>query len=716
LLGLAVGGQTWVLTTEEILAGGDTAYCRDPNFKLTKIATNVKLPTLKGVRAAKEIHYWGHFPVADVEFETDAPVSVGLRAWAPFIPGDTPASNVPAAVFEAHLRNTSETAQKGTLAFNFPGPDTQEALSSEFTRQEINEDVHGVLVASQGGVNYFLGVIAADKLRLGSGLNGSATAWSKIVTELPQPSGREWGSTRVYTDSSSSAAVDFFLAPGQTTVVRYLLAWYAPVWQGAYKPAVDGGHNYPDQTWLAPDWMGDTVYYTHMYATRYGSALDVARRMVVEHASLLQRVLAWQSVIYSEVALPIWLRDSLVNNLCLITEDAVWAQAKPPLGDYVYPGGAFGLIESPRGSPSLDPIPCDWLGNFPIVWFFPELAKSTLKIFKHFQRADGAAPVMLGTLGTLPDFVTPSYEWQISLNSTAYVDLVDRLWQRTGDDAVLREFYDSVKRSNTLTMNLRQGPAGVISMPEGNKGMEWFELGEWAGMCAHLGGLHLAQLRIVERMARRVGDNAYAEQCQTWLDNGSRAMEEEMWAGNYYLNFYEKETGKKSDDVMGYQLDGEWAARFHGLPGVFRADRVKATLETIKRCNIRITPEVGAATFARPDGKPLDPKTKVAAYGSYAIVPPEVLVLAMTYILNGERQFGLDLARRHWENLVCRQRLAWDLPNVVRGDTGARTIGTDYYMCMMLWALPAVLEGVDLAGFCAPGSLVHRVIKAGRSA
>ncbi len=43
-----------------------------------------------------------------------------------------------------------------------------------------------------------------------------------------------------------------------------------------------------------------------------------------------------------------------------------------------------------------------------------------------------------------------------------------------------------------------------------------------------------------------------------------------MWTGEYYLNFYEPETGKKSDDVMGYQLDGEWAARYHGLPGVFR--------------------------------------------------------------------------------------------------------------------------------------------------
>jgi uncharacterized protein (DUF608 family) len=220
----------------------------------------------------------------------------------------------------------------------------------------------------------------------------------------------------------------------------------------------------------------------------------------------------------------------------------------------------------------------------------------------------------------------------------------------------------------------------------------------------------------MQRMARHVGDEAYAKQCQAWLDDGTRAMEEELWAGSYYLNFYEKESGKKSDDVMGYQLDGEWTAKFHGLPGVFRSDRVKTTLETVKRCNIQITPELGAATFARPDGTPLVTGSKIAAYGVFTMVPAEVLLLAMNYILSGQKEYGLDLAHRHWKNLVCRQRHAWDMPNMVRGDTGERTIGTDYYQAMMLWALPAALEGVDLAKFCAPGSLVDRVIKAGNSA
>jgi hypothetical protein len=53
------------------------------------------------------------------------------------------------------------------------------------------------------------------------------------------------------------------------------------------------------------------------------------------------------------------------------------------------------------------------------------------------------------------------------------------------------------------------------------------------------------------------------------------------------------------------------------------------------------------------------------------------------------------------------------MPNMVRGDTGERYIGTDYYQVMMLWALPVVLDGKDMTNACTPGSLVDRVIKAG---
>ena len=562
ILGLAIGGKTWVLAAREIVAGGDVPWCTEPQMlevEGEQVETDtVACPGLEGVQAADEIHYWGHYPVADLEFETSAPIPVGLRAWAPFIPGDVAASNIPAAVFEVHLRNTLDRPQRGTVAFNFPGPDTQEARAAEFTRQLVDEDVCGTLVSSAGGVSYVLGVIGDDKARFGAGLNGSPTAWSRIAAGLPQPAFRERAGVRLYGDSSCSAAVDFALEAGQDRVVRFLLAWYAPVWEGAQNniPAMAAERHRDFITWLTPAWAGGANYYTHMYAARYDSALDVARRMAVEHTVLLERVLAWQQVIFGEEGLPIWLRDALVNNLCLIAEDSHWAQAQSPLGDWCYPGGLFALNESPRGCPQIACIPCDWYGNLPVVYFFPELAWTTLRAFKQYQREDGEVPFSIGKIGDLPDLATPRYYWQVSLNGTCYVDLVDRLWQRTGDDTVLHEFYDSVKRCNTFTMNLCQGPGGVISMPEVG-GMEWFEHGEWAGMATHMGGLRLAQLRMVERMAEAVGDTEYAGQCREWFADGSRAMEEEMWTGGYYLNFYEKETGKKSDDVMGYQLDGQ---------------------------------------------------------------------------------------------------------------------------------------------------------------
>jgi hypothetical protein len=88
------------------------------------------------------------------------------------------------------------------------------------------------------------------------------------------------------------------------------------------------------------------------------------------------------------------------------------------------------MIESPRGDPQTACIPCDWYGNIPVVYFFPELAKSQLLAFKELQREDGAAPFSIGILGDLPDFLTPSYEWQISLNGTCGAAGVLQLGQK----------------------------------------------------------------------------------------------------------------------------------------------------------------------------------------------------------------------------------------------------------------------------------------------
>jgi uncharacterized protein (DUF608 family) len=710
-LGLNTDGRTWILSTREVT----------------------------GLENAKDIHYWGHYPIADLEYETDAPLSVGLRAWSPFIPGDIRASNTPGAVFEVHVRNLSSNRRKATIGFSFPGPTQAEAQISASSPRELryidwfpvsDPVAHGTIpakrervgrglfsgisVTAATGTGYALGVIGSEAIRFGSGLwtegydFGTGQQWRAIANRLPKVAADNF---------DSSLAVDFELSPQETKVIRILLAWYSPVWRG-----------------------DKSNIYTRMYTRHYQNAGDVAESIAENHDALCNRIISWQQAVYTDSNLPVWLRESLVNILHLMTKTGYWAVAREPIGKWCREeDGLFGMSECPRECPQIECIPCSFYGNVPVVYFFPDLAKSTLQGYKAYQYSDGAPPWVFGgcTAGAADgyhatdpcDMATPSPGYQNTLNGPCYVDMFDRYWQTTGDDEILREFYPSLKRAVVYTMNLRPGPEGIISVPAGDRnptqahakpgaGLDWFEGNGWFGMTPHVGGIHLAMIRMAERMAEKMGDTEFVSRCRQWIKTGGELMESKLWAGKYYLAYYEPETSKKSDLVFGYQLDGDWMCFYHGVPRVFRLDRAKITLDTIRHTCMAIAP-YGAANFANPDGTVAASEKFMAQgwgldYGSYGYFPPEVWMLAATYLYYGEHDTGMKLAESCLHGIV-KYGYTWTQPNIVNGSTGKRVYGSDYYQNMLLWSLPAAIEQKDLRHATAPGSLVDRVIRAGRS-
>jgi uncharacterized protein (DUF608 family) len=257
-------------------------------------------------------------------------------------------------------------------------------------------------------------------------------------------------------------------------------------------------------------------------------------------------------------------------------------------------------------------------------------------------------------------------------------------------------------------------PKGNIDPANGRQQyMEWCEGEPWYGMNPHVGGLHLAQLRIAERMAEKVGDKEFAEQCRKWCKSGSESLENKTWVGEYYLAYWDPDIGKRSEAIFSCQLDGDWIAQSHGLSPVFRPDRGKVTLRTIARTSLRLSSS-GAVFLCNPDATPLkDDNFYGRRPNPYANYPPEQLMLAMTYMYAGEVDFGLEQARRCMHNLMVRG-YTWNQPGVL--NDGERYSGYDYYFNMMLWALPAAVEGRDLGGPCAPGGLAERVLEAAKKA
>lgn len=335
-LGMSVGKQMWLFTT--------TAFASNESWYSRNGAT------------PSEIHFWGHFPVADLEYETPgSPVEVGLRAWSPFIVGDSKTSNTPGIVFEVHLRNTENSIQAGRLVFSFPGPTQEEAqIAPGSPRKRVqaqtafNKTHHtwvpvadgevrarpietegkftGLWITSELGnnVGYALGVVGKENVHYGGGLGRDTSAWVKIGSSLPDPKD---------TDLSRSVAVEFQLNPNEVKVIRFVVAWYAPLWIG------EGQNNF-----------------SHMYTTRFKNALDVAQFLAANHDSLFRRVVAWQQVLFAEPRLPVWLRECLVNILHLFPMCSFWAVAKPPVGDWCKKeDGLFGLMSGIIDWPDMVP-------------------------------------------------------------------------------------------------------------------------------------------------------------------------------------------------------------------------------------------------------------------------------------------------------------------------------------------------------------------------
>ncbi len=673
-----------------------------------------------GCQQATEIEYWGHYPVLDLEFKTSAPVEVGARLWSPLLPGDTPTSNTPGALFEVHLRNVSNEPQQGRLLFSFPGfrehqsknratgfPNLAAVPSlppSQLQRTTLDEPgLTGVTVSDPGWkVAYSLGAINEPSTESGACLLAEGERWAEAATGLRAP---------LFSEDGTALAVPYELPAGAERVVRFVLAWYAPDWNGNGTPGT-GGESY-----------------THMYASRYTGAADVARFLAANHETLLARILNWQQVLYSAPELPGWLADSLINNLYLLPETSTWAQAKPPIGDWCrLEDGIYAHNESPRSCPQTPCLPCDAIsGMVPMVYFYPETVRALARTWKAYQLPSGQ---MKFNFGLYWDLTHPMAEGnQEVMNGANYLVILDRYYLLTQDEDFLREFYDSAKRACQFSFSQRPayGLDQIVAMPAPVEGSynyrEWFEDREWKGYVVHPGGYRMAQAQMMKRWALAVGDVDYVTELDQLLEAGARALEEQLWNGRFYAASSEPETGFKQDFWFSIQLNGQLYARSAGLPGVFPPERIQSVLDCVPKVasisKLGIPPTLANADFTPFLREKYDNTVIGAGYlsGAYNYTTHLEYQLAQTCMYEGRKELGLDLLKRTLEVSACTWGNTWEAWNAcsVKADDGSRGYGMDYFHNLCLWNTPAALMGQDLAGPARPGGLIQRLLQAAKA-
>jgi len=639
------------------------------------LLTNKPSGRIKGV---KGIRYFGHFPIVDMQFDLECPVQVALRAFTPFILGDSKTSNTPLVLFSIRLTNVSNKRVKGKFAFSFPGPKEGEPFKhSVFSERNIS----GISVTQRRGAGYTLGVLGKEKTHWGAMLGSRKNPWENLLKEeIALPDESEAGTTLI---------VDYILNCGQVKEIHFLLGWFYPYFKDS------GGEPH-----------------THHYFRQFRNSEKVVKFGAQYFNELSKRVLTWQKVIYDSDE-PDWLKDALINCLYSLAKNTLWVVNNRP-DNWYPPVGFFTHSESFTGCPITETMVCRIHGHFPTLFFFPELEYSTLYAFKHFQISDGEIPFCFGRPTSLRD---PRYHCQHPLNSGQYAQMIYRYFKRTKDKEFLSQFYSSAKKAINYQKSLDYDNDGLVNEhSHAEPGEYWpanqfYDIWPWFGTSAYVAGTWLGTLTSGIALAEAVGDKKSSLQWKEWLRRGKNSYEKKLWNGSYFRLYNDSENHRIRETSLANQLMGVWCAKILGLESPLSEEKVKKALSSIKRLNFKVT-RYGLVNGVHPNGSKDFTREEENDHGKQIFVG-ESLCAAMTFMYYGEVEVGMEIARRLYEVMVILSRSPWNQYCLISSEDGHPVWGEDYYSNMVFWALPMARKGEDIASFVSEKGLVGKILKAG---
>ncbi|MDD5439194.1 MAG: GH116 family glycosyl hydrolase [Candidatus Omnitrophica bacterium] len=635
-------------------------YVKNGRTTTAKFLQTIPLDNCPTVR---KILFSGAFPFADLDFvDDDFDVKISLKAWFPFSKKEYRDSALPVAVYTFSIKNTASRNIDVALmasAFNPVGRWNVGRYNEVFRKKGLagvnfrkehchpRDESDGVITLSTDSrerVSYFGEWNYVRENFRGNQDDRNFEAWKYFSRDGTLPDTNAKSRTLGEGDEWMAAlSVKTTLRPGAVQEINFYYTWYMP-----------------------------KHYLGHIYENWFGNSADVAVYVSKNRSRLMKRSAGCRDAIVNSPLAP-WLKDGLMNCLSVMTAASWWTKKN-----------IFVMYENPVKWPLMDSLDVRYYGTVPLLLYFPDLEKNTMRLFRDRQRPDGRIVHDLGRgqIECPSDGTTAGRPWKDL--STKYALMVYRDYYWTGDKKFLKEMYPSVKKAMSWEFATDKDGNGL---PDNEGKDQTYDLWEFHGTGSYTSGIFLAALLACIKMADAMKDKKFARLCRDHFDRGQKSFEEELWSGTYYI------AGRSPDTVydacIASQLNGQWYAHLLGLGYIVDRKRVRQAVKTIIRLNGNVS-KYGVVNSVYPDGR-----IDRSSYHAENIWAGESYAFASLAVYEGFINDGLRLARMTWSNFVENARNIWYQPDVVLAKDGAMGDGELYVRNLSLWTVPFALARHD---------------------
>lgn len=592
-------------------------------------------------KPVESIEFEGRFPVCELAYiDDDLPVSVRLRAIAPFVPHDAPLSGTPGFYLDFTVENRTDRPIRADLlcrceAEFLGGVDriNRGIRADDTLSLSAESGKNGVCLSVSGGSERHL--VTADYkryLREYVSYSEFGVVQESLLFDFlergaipdsdagipPKRSGSplEELSDERLTELCDEIAVYPFAASIRERVrklnptfpadreekIAYLNACYGQIERLERRDAIPFGSgalsatvNLPPKgrdevnfvySWYFPDHIGiDGRYLGHFYGDRFKDAADVNRFLRENRAKIADRAVEFADLLF-DTTMPAVYPDCWSSHLATLVKCSWW------LAD-----GKFGIWEG-LGFCGFHTTDITYHASFGLLALFPELQKGQMEMGAAFQRADGRVHHFF-----TPDLyhVDDGYH-RVDMNMQ-FVLMVARDYLWTGDFGYLSRMWGPVCKAMDSTQALDGNGDGL---PDRETRRNTYDAWNFSGTPTYIAILWLSALTAAIRLAVRMEDTDRREKWEKIREIGLSSLENKLWNGEYY-DLWMDET-RRDGSLMSDQLDGEFFLRAAGIGSNLPDERIRTVIRAILAHNY--DPERGLINASCPDGHP----TTLATY------------------------------------------------------------------------------------------------------